>query len=91
MLATANTGEIRRGLGKNAGEWTGRIEMSKKEIPGSKRSMHGMKAQKKEMFPKYSGHRLVRMRRRPKQWFVLTDIRIEQKPVCTKLSKFDLS
>ena len=23
MLATANTGEIRRGFGKNAGEWTG--------------------------------------------------------------------
>ena len=26
---------------KNAGEWTGRIEISKKEIPGSKRSMYG--------------------------------------------------
>ena len=41
MLATANTGEIRRGLGKNAGEWTGRIEISKEEIPGSERSMYG--------------------------------------------------
>ena len=41
MLATANTGEIRRDLGKNAGEWTGRVERSKEEIPGSKRSMHG--------------------------------------------------
>ena len=30
-----------RGFGKNAGEWTGRVEMSKEEIPGSKRSMHG--------------------------------------------------
>ena len=23
------------------GEWTGRVEISKEEIPGSKRSMHG--------------------------------------------------
>ena len=29
------------GFGKNAGEWTGRVEISKEEIPGSKRSMHG--------------------------------------------------
>ena len=29
VLATANTGKIRRGLGKNAGEWTGRVEISK--------------------------------------------------------------
>ena len=28
-------------LEKNAGEWTGRVEISKKEIPGSKRSMYG--------------------------------------------------
>ena len=41
MLATANTGKIRRGFGNNAGEWTGRVEISKKEIPGSKRSMYG--------------------------------------------------
>ena len=41
MLATANTGEIRRDFGKNAGEWTGRIEISKEEIPGSKCSMYG--------------------------------------------------
>ena len=42
MLATANTGKkIRRDLGKNAGEWTGRVEITKEEIPGSKRSMHG--------------------------------------------------
>ena len=27
---------------KNAGEWTGSVEISKKEIPGSKRSMHGL-------------------------------------------------
>ena len=26
---------------KNAGEWTGRVEISKKEIPDSKRSMYG--------------------------------------------------
>ena len=41
VLATANTGEIRRCFGKNAGEWTVRIEISKEEIPGSKRSMYG--------------------------------------------------
>ena len=28
-------------LGENAGEWTGRVEISKEEILGSKRSMHG--------------------------------------------------
>ena len=41
VLATANTGEIRRGFEKNSGEWTGRVEISKEEIPGSKRSMYG--------------------------------------------------
>ena len=41
VLAIANTREIRRGFGKNAGEWTGRVEISKEEIPGSKRSMCG--------------------------------------------------
>ena len=41
VLATANTGQIGRGFGKNAGEWTGRVEISKEEIPGSKRSMYG--------------------------------------------------
>ena len=41
MLAIANTGEIGRGFGKNAGKWTGRVEISKEEIPSSKRSMHG--------------------------------------------------
>ena len=42
VLATANTGEIGRGFAKkNAGEWTRRIEISKEEIPGSKRSMYG--------------------------------------------------
>ena len=39
MLATANTEEIGRGFGKNAGEWTGMVEISKEAIPGSKRSM----------------------------------------------------
>ena len=33
VLATANTGEIRRGFGKNA-------EIRTEEIPGSKRSMY---------------------------------------------------
>ena len=41
VLATANTGEIGIGFGKNADEWTGRVEISKEEIPGSKRSMYG--------------------------------------------------
>ena len=40
-LATANTGKIRGGFGKNAGEWTGRVEISNEEIPGSKRNMYG--------------------------------------------------
>ena len=41
VLAVANTGEIGRGFGKNAGEWTRRVEISKEEIPGSKRTMYG--------------------------------------------------
>ena len=41
VLATANTGKIGRGFGKNAGEWTGRVEISKEEILGSRRSMYG--------------------------------------------------
>ena len=32
------SGEV---LEKNAGEWIGRVEISKEEIPGSKRSMYG--------------------------------------------------
>ena len=41
MLATANTGENReRFWEKNAGEWTGSVELSKEEIPGSKRSVY---------------------------------------------------
>ena len=30
-----------RGFGKNAGEWTGGVEINKEEIPGSTNSMHG--------------------------------------------------
>ena len=41
VLTTDNTGKIGRGFGKNAGEWTGRVEISKEEIPSSKRSMDG--------------------------------------------------
>ena len=41
VLATANTGEIGGGFGKNAVEWTGRAETSEEEIPGSKHSMCG--------------------------------------------------
>ena len=33
--------KIGRVLGKNAGEWTGRAEISKEKIPGSKHSMYG--------------------------------------------------
>ena len=40
VLTTANTGKIGRGFGKNAGEWTGRVERSKEEIPGSKRCIY---------------------------------------------------
>ena len=40
VLAKANTVEIGRGFGKNAGKWTGRVEISKEEIHGSKRSMY---------------------------------------------------
>ena len=32
--------KIGRGFGKNAGEWTGRVEISKEELPGSKRSIY---------------------------------------------------
>ena len=39
VLATAKQEKIGKGFGKNAGEWTGRVEISKEEIPGSKRSM----------------------------------------------------
>ena len=42
VLATADTGEIGRGFGKNAGKWTGSVEISKEEIPGSRRSMYGL-------------------------------------------------
>ena len=41
MLATANTGKNWKRIRKNAGEWTGRVEISKEEISGSKRSMYG--------------------------------------------------
>ena len=42
VLATANTGKLGRGFGKNAGEWTGRVEIiSKEEIPGSIHNMYG--------------------------------------------------
>ena len=41
VLATANTAEIGRGFGKNAGKWTRRVEISKEEIPGSTCSMYG--------------------------------------------------
>ena len=41
MLARANTGKTPERFGKNAVEWTGRVEISQEEILGSKRSMNG--------------------------------------------------
>ena len=41
VLATVNAGKNQEQFGKNAGEWTGRVEISKEKIPGSKRSMYG--------------------------------------------------
>ena len=41
VLATSNTGKTRERFWKNAGVWTRGVEISKKEIPGSMRSMHG--------------------------------------------------
>ena len=41
VLATANARKNREMFWKNADEWTGRVEVSKSEIPGSKRSMYG--------------------------------------------------
>ena len=46
MLATANAGKNRemfckKKKKKNAGDLTGRVEISKEEIPSSKRSMYG--------------------------------------------------
>ena len=41
MLATANAEENGRRFEKNAGKWTGRVEISKEEIPGSNRCMCG--------------------------------------------------
>ena len=40
MLTTAKAGKNREQFGKNAGEWTERVEMSKEEIPVSKRSTY---------------------------------------------------
>ena len=39
--AVLATGKTREKFGKNAGEWTGRVEISEEEIPGSKRSLYG--------------------------------------------------
>ena len=41
VLGTANKGKIGRGFGKNAGKWTGRVEIGREEILGSKCSMYG--------------------------------------------------
>ena len=42
FILQANTGKNwERFLKKNAGEWTGRVEINEEELPGSKRSMYG--------------------------------------------------
>ena len=41
VLATANTAKTPESFGENAGEWTGKVEISKEESSGSKRSMYG--------------------------------------------------
>ena len=41
MVDAANTVKILDRFGKNAGEWTGRVKISKEELPGSERSLHG--------------------------------------------------
>ena len=41
FILQANTGKIWRGFGKNAGDWTGRVEISKEDLPGSEHSMYG--------------------------------------------------
>ena len=41
VLATANRGKKWEEVEKNAGGWTGRVEIIKEEIPGSKRGMYG--------------------------------------------------
>jgi len=40
-LATANTRKARERFWKTVGEWTGMVEISKEETPGSKHSMYG--------------------------------------------------
>ena len=40
-FAGLKQGKLGSGFGKNSGVWTGRVEINKEEIPGSKRSMHG--------------------------------------------------
>ena len=41
MSAATNTGKTQERFWKNLDEWTGRVEISKEEIPGSKRGMRG--------------------------------------------------
>ena len=40
FILQANTGKYLERFWKNAGEWTGRVEISKEELPGSKSSMY---------------------------------------------------
>ena len=41
VLAAANPRQLGRGFGKNVGEWTRKVKLSKEEIPASRRNMHG--------------------------------------------------
>ena len=40
MVDAANTVKILDRFGKNAGEWTGRVKISKEETAGTKHSMY---------------------------------------------------
>ena len=53
MLATANTGKNRKRFWKNAGEWTGRVEISMEEIAGSKRVKNADITLKELILPHY--------------------------------------
>ena len=41
VLAAANIRKSWDSFGKNAGEWTGRVQIGEEEIPDNKRIMHG--------------------------------------------------
>ena len=48
MLATANIGEIGRDFGKNAGEWTGRVEIRSGQNHLARHGVRGKKTRQTE-------------------------------------------